>query len=66
MGFEPTGRLAPAGGFKAPGPCDVIALFEFEVTEEQVTIRDEKHYRLVAPDELTPDELAQYRRSARI
>ena len=35
---------------------DVIALFEFEVTDEQVTVRDEKHYRLVAPDELTPEE----------
>ncbi len=45
---------------------DVIALFEFEVTEEQVTIRDGKHYRLVAPGELTQEELAQYRRSARI
>lgn len=44
---------------------DVIALFEFELTDDQVTIRDEKHYRLVAPDELTPEELAQYRRSAR-
>lgn len=41
---------------------DVIALFEFEVTDEQVTIRDEKHYRLVPPDELTAEELAQYRR----
>ena len=45
---------------------DVIALFEFEVTDGQVTIRDEKHYRLVAPEDLTPEELAQYRRSARI
>jgi hypothetical protein len=45
---------------------DVIALFEFEVTDEQVTVRDEKHYRLVAPDDLTPEELAQYRRSTRI
>ncbi len=45
---------------------DVIALFEFEITDEQVTVRDEKHYRLVAPDELTPEELAQYRRSTRI
>ena len=45
---------------------DVIALFEFEVTDGQVTIRDEKHYRLVASDDLTPEELAQYRRSARI
>src|SRR5437016_13219449 len=45
---------------------EVIALFEFEVTDEQVTVRDEKHYRLVAPDQLTPEELAQYRRSTRI
>ena len=45
---------------------DVIALFEFEVTDEQVTVRDEKHYRLVAPNDLTPEELAQYRRSTRI
>ncbi|MGI8435650.1 MAG: endonuclease [Chthoniobacterales bacterium] len=41
---------------------DVIALFEFEVTDEQVTIRDERHYRLVPPDELSAEELAQYRR----
>jgi hypothetical protein len=45
---------------------DVIALFEFELSDEQVTVRDEKHYRLVAPDELTPEELAQYRRSTRV
>ncbi len=45
---------------------DVIALFEFELTDEQVTVRDEKHYRLVAPDQLTPEELAQYRRSTRV
>jgi hypothetical protein len=43
---------------------DVIALFEFEVTEEQVTVRDEKHYRLVSPDDLSAEELAQYRRSS--
>ena len=45
---------------------DVIALFEFEMTEDQVTVRDEKHYRLVAPEELTPEELAQYRHSTPI
>src|SRR5438132_12071660 len=45
---------------------DVIALFESEVPDEQVTVRDEKHYRLVAPNDLTPEELAQYRRSTRI
>lgn len=44
---------------------DVIALFEFEVIENEVTIRDEKHYRLVAPDDLTPEELAQYQHAAR-
>jgi len=43
---------------------EVIALFEFEMTEAQVTVRDEKHYRLVAPEDLTPEELAQYRRAA--
>lgn len=45
---------------------DVIALFEFELSGDEVTVRDEKHYRLVAPDELSPEELAQYRRSTRI
>lgn len=40
---------------------DVIALFEFEVVEEQVTIREEKHYRLVPSEELSADEIAQYR-----
>jgi hypothetical protein len=45
---------------------DVIALFEFEMVDAQVTIRDERHYRLVAPDELTPEELAQYKRSAAV
>jgi hypothetical protein len=43
---------------------DVIALFEFEVIETEVTIRDERHYRLVTPDELSPEELAQYQRAA--
>jgi hypothetical protein len=44
---------------------DVIALFEFELSGEEVTVRDEKHYRLVPPDELTAEELARYRRSTR-
>jgi hypothetical protein len=43
---------------------DVIALFEFEVIETDMTIRDEKHYRLVAPNQLTPEELAQYQCAA--
>ena len=45
---------------------DVIALFEFELTDEQVTVRDERHYRLVLPEELTAEELEQYRRAAPI
>ena len=44
---------------------DVIALFEFELIENEVTIRDERHYLLVTPDELTPEELAQYQRAAK-
>lgn len=43
---------------------DVIALFEFELSDEQVTVRDEKHYRLVLPEDLSAEELAQYRRTA--
>jgi hypothetical protein len=43
---------------------NVIALFEFETIDGQVTIRDQRHYRLVAPDQLTPEELAQYKREA--
>jgi hypothetical protein len=39
---------------------DVIALFEFEDTVEGVRIVDEKHYRLVAPDDLSSDELEAY------
>lgn len=43
---------------------DVIALFEFELTDEHVTVREEKHYCLVPPDQLSAAELAQYRRTA--
>lgn len=43
---------------------DVIALFEFELSDEQVAVRDEKHYRLVLPEDLSAEELAQYRRAA--
>ncbi len=45
---------------------DVIALFEFELSEDQVTVRDEKHYRLVLPEDLSTEELAQYRRIASV
>ncbi len=39
----------------------VIALFEFEDTDEEIRICAERHYRLVAPDQLTSSEVAQYR-----
>lgn len=40
---------------------NVIALFLFDYTNEKLTISTEKHYRLVRPDELTVEELANYR-----
>lgn len=44
---------------------DLIALFEFEQsTNSKITVLREKHYRLVSPDELTSDELAQYSKRA--
>jgi hypothetical protein len=41
---------------------DVIALFEVERSEEGVRIATERHYRLVPPDAITPDDLEAYRR----
>jgi hypothetical protein len=40
---------------------NLIALFEFEQSEEHVTIVTERHYRLVAPDTLSAEDLANYR-----
>jgi len=40
---------------------DVIALFSFGVQEGQVVVLSERHYRLVAPDEVTPEDLNLYR-----
>ena len=40
---------------------DLIALFEFEVTEDSVAIIAEKHYRLVPPKSVTVDDLKAYR-----
>lgn len=37
-----------------------IALFEFKMTNEGVKIAGEKHYKLVAPDEITPELLKEY------
>jgi hypothetical protein len=39
---------------------NLIALFEFESTTEGVKIAEEEHYRLVLPDELTPEVLRAY------
>jgi hypothetical protein len=40
---------------------DVIALLEFEQTEEGIQLSVEKHYKLVHPDELSSEELETYR-----
>jgi hypothetical protein len=40
---------------------DLIALFEFVMTEDAVAVAQEKHYRLVPPDQLSAEELASYR-----
>jgi hypothetical protein len=43
---------------------DVIALFEFEDGDDGVRVREERHYRLVPHEQLTPDELSRYRQNA--
>ena len=43
---------------------EVIALFEFEDTEEGVRVREERHYRLVPQEQLTVEELSRYRQNA--
>jgi hypothetical protein len=39
---------------------DLIALFELEQTTSGIGISSEKHYLLVEPDNLSPEELAKY------
>ena len=39
---------------------NLIALFEFEQTNDGVRVSSEKHYRLVNPNELSPEELKSY------
>lgn len=39
---------------------NLIALFEFESTPEGVQMAQEEHYRLVTPDEITPEVLKAY------
>lgn len=41
---------------------DLIALFEFEETEDGIKIVSEKHYKLVSPEEVTEADLALYRK----
>jgi hypothetical protein len=38
----------------------LIALFEFEQSKNGIKVTSEKHYRLVKPDELSPEELKSY------
>lgn len=40
---------------------NLIALFSFEIGDNGVAIADEKHYRLVSPDQMTDEDLANYR-----
>ena len=42
----------------------VIALFEFEESNKQITIAREHHYSLVPPEDLGPQELLAYRTAA--
>ena len=39
---------------------NLIALFEFEQSKDGIKVTSEKHYRLVKPDELLPEELKSY------
>jgi hypothetical protein len=40
---------------------NLIALFEFEESQDSIAIASEKHYRLVPPDQLTAEDLQAYR-----
>jgi hypothetical protein len=39
---------------------DLMALFEFEPGRDGIKVTSEKHYRLVKPDDLSPDEMQNY------
>ena len=41
---------------------DLVALFEFEQEEDGLKVISEKHYQLVPPHAVTPEDLARYRR----
>jgi hypothetical protein len=40
---------------------NLIALFDFEMTDNGVALVSERHYRLVPPGELTSEDLEGYR-----
>lgn len=42
---------------------EVIVLFEFVIDDGEIRIASEKHYRLVPPHEVTPQDLQTYRES---
>jgi len=42
---------------------DLIALFEFESSEGKISIKEEKHYRLVPNEDMSDDEIVKYRSS---
>ena len=39
---------------------NLVALFDFELSNEEVTISSERHYRLVSPEKLTLEDLKLY------
>ena len=40
---------------------DLIAMFEFEDTEDGIAVSSEKHYRLVPHEEMTVADIKAYR-----
>jgi hypothetical protein len=42
---------------------NLIALFDFIKAEEEIRVASEKHYRLVPAEELSAEDLKQYRES---
>jgi len=43
-------------------PDNVIAMFEFERTTSEIAVSNERHYTLVPPEDLTREELENYRK----
>lgn len=41
---------------------DLIALFEFEQSGDEIVVTAEKHYRLVAPEQISKEDLISYSR----